>query len=108
LIETAAGWERRWGASGEYQLVLRADGSARILNHDRQRFLALLAAQVHLRGQSAARATQPMVGGLVPDPTGRLGLKIPVTFACAGRVLVCPGNGGIHRHVPGDAPRHVG
>jgi hypothetical protein len=49
----------------------------------RQRFLALLAGQVHLRGQAAAGTAQAMIGRLGGYPAGRLGLQIPLLQAPA-------------------------
>jgi hypothetical protein len=52
-------------------------------DHDGQGFLALLAGQVHLGGQAAAGAAQPMIGWFGGDPAGRLGLQIPLLRAPA-------------------------
>ena len=60
-------------------------------DQDRQRFLALLAGQVHLGGQPAAGAAQRAIVRLGTHPAGRLGLQV-TPFARPGRVLVRPGH----------------
>jgi len=60
--------------------------------HDRQRLLALLAAQVQLRGPPAAGTAQRVIVGLGRDPARRLCLQIPLFRAPAAcwcaRVIV--------------------
>jgi hypothetical protein len=60
----------------EHGLELRAVPALARGDHDRQRFLPLLARQVDLGGQAAAGPVQAVIGGLVID-AGRLGLQIP-------------------------------
>ena len=48
-----------------------------------ERLLSVLDSQVHLGGQSAARAPERVVGGLGIDATGRLLLEIPLLRAPA-------------------------
>jgi hypothetical protein len=56
-------------------------------DHDRQRLLALFAAQVDLGRQAAAGAAQPVIGWLGPHAAGRLGMQIflraPAACWCA-------------------------
>jgi hypothetical protein len=61
----------------EHGLDLRAVPALARGDHDRQRFLPLLARQVDLGGQAAAGPAQAVIGGLVIHAAGRLGLQIP-------------------------------
>ena len=67
----------------QHGLELRAVAPLPGGDHDRQGFVALLAGQVHLGGQAAAGAAQPMIGWFGGDPAGRLGLQIPLLRAPA-------------------------
>ena len=71
------------GDTVQYRLELRAVTALARGDQDRQRFLALLTAQVDLGGQSAARAAQAVIAGLGIDAAGRLGLQIPLLRAPA-------------------------
>src|SRR5256886_3494606 len=73
----------------------------------RQRFLALLAGQVHLRGQPATRAPQRVIARLDHDTTGRFPLVIWLPPSARG-VLMSPGDRGVHRHIPGNQTGSVG
>jgi hypothetical protein len=75
-------------------------------NHDRQSLLPLLTGQVHLGGEPAARAAQPMIAGLGLSATGRFPLR-PAIPACARGVLVGPADRGIHADLPADPARRV-
>src|SRR5205814_8070228 len=64
-------------------LELRAVATLPRSDQDRQRFLALLAGQVHLGCQPAAGAAQAMIARLGVHPAGRLSLQIPLFRAPA-------------------------
>lgn len=64
---------------------------------------ALLAGQVQLRAQPAARAAQRVVGRFRQPAAGALTLNVPVP-ARPGGVLVRAHDRGVHRHLPGDQP----
>jgi hypothetical protein len=65
---------------GKHRPELRAVPALPRGDHDRQRLLALFAAQVDLGRQAAAGAAQPVISRFI---TGRLGLQIPLFRAPA-------------------------
>jgi hypothetical protein len=67
----------------EHGLELRAVPALARRDDDGQGFLPLLARQVHLGGQPAAGPAQAMIGRLVIDAAGRLGLQVPLFRAPA-------------------------
>ena len=69
--------------TAQHDLELRAVAALPGGDHDRQRFLPLLAGQVDLGGQPAAGPAQPVIGRLRLDAAGRLGLQIPLFRALA-------------------------
>jgi hypothetical protein len=77
-----AGWPGHPDAP-EHGLELRAVPALARGDHDGQWFLPLLAGQVDLGGQAAAGPAQTMIGGLILDAAGRLGLPIPLFRAPA-------------------------
>ena len=90
----------------QHGLELRAVTTLARGDQDRQRFLALLAGQVHLGGQPAPGPAQRVIIWLGHRPAGRLGLQITAP-AGPGGVLVRPGDGGVHAHIPGDQPLRI-
>lgn len=68
---------------GKHRPELRAVPALPRGDHDRQRLLALFAAQVDLGRQAAAGAAQPVIGWLGPHAAGRLGMQIPFLRAPA-------------------------
>ena len=76
-------------------------------DHQRQRLLPLFDGQVRLGGQTATRPAQPMIVWFRTSPSGWLLLRIPVSSRTGG-MLVRAGDGGIHRHIPGDQPLGIG
>ena len=69
----------------------------------RHGLLALLDGQVELGGQPARERPSPWSSGSVKTPPGEAPSADP-PFARAGRMLVGPGDRGVHRDVPGDRP----
>ena len=90
----------------EHGLELRGIPALPRGDHDRQRFVPLLAGQVYLAGQPAAGTAQAVIGRLVIGAAGRLGLQIPLFRAPAAR-WCARATAGIHGHIPGDQPRRI-
>jgi hypothetical protein len=79
----AAGDQPGDADGGQDRDELRAVAAVAGGQHDGEGFLALLAAQVQLRGQPAAGAAEGMVGRLKRDAAGWFGLQIPLFLAPA-------------------------
>jgi hypothetical protein len=82
----APGPSRPWpGDPDAFQhgLELRAVTTLARGDHDRERFLALLAREVHLGGEPAAGAPQAVIIRLVRGPARGFGLQIPLFRAPA-------------------------
>jgi len=62
---------------------LRAVATLASGDHDGQRLLPLLGGQMDLGGQATAGPAEPVIGGLIVDTAGRLGLQIPLFRAPA-------------------------
>src|SRR4051794_27906639 len=76
-------------------------------NQQRHRFTALLTAQVQLGGPAPPRPPQTVISRFrAANTTGRFLLLRTVT-AGTGRVLVRPGDRGIHADIPGDQPGRI-
>ncbi len=79
----AAGGQAGDADGGQDRDELRTVAALSGGQHDGEGFLALLAAQVQLRGQPTAGPAQRMVGRLDADTAGWFGLQIPLFLAPA-------------------------
>ncbi len=85
---------------------LRAVAAPARGQHDRQRLLSLLTAQMQFRGQRAPGTSQRVIGRFDRDTTRRFGLQIPPSTRTSG-MLMRPGHCRVDRHVPHDPAGRV-